>query len=270
MLQQLANEGVMNLDDSVNLYLAPELNAEQWQAVKLKHLATHTAGIADLPPNLNPVMVWILGKNHDPFTSYDESSLYKGIEGARIKGTGETWKYSNFGFAVLGHILKNVTGESYDDLIEAQILKPLAMQTASTTTFSSANVAPPLKANGSKSNHMFFNAIASAGALKGSMTDALKFLKAAMQACMQEDALSTAICESTKAVYIKINETETQSLGWLRSEQSMRSIIWHNGGTRGHRSFLGFVPETNIGLVVLINVAEVDVTSPALKFLNSF
>lgn len=270
MLQQLADEGVMNLDDSVSQYLAPELNAEQWQTVKLRHLATHTAGIPDLPPNLNPLVVWILGRNNDPFARYDEARLYEGIKTARIKGTGETWKYSNFGFALLGQLLKNATGQSYDNLIQTRILQPLAMQTASTTTFSSANVAPPLKANGNASNHMFFNAIASAGALKGSMTDAMKFLKAALQACMQEDAISAAICESTQASYIKINETETQSLGWLRSQQSNHDIIWHNGGTRGHRSFLGFVPATNRGLVILMNVADVDITEPALTFLNSF
>ena len=110
----------------------------------------------------------------------------------------------------------------------------------------------------------------SAGVVKGSMTDALKFLQAAMQACNQEDALSIAICQTMQATDTKITETETQGLGWIHTAKSKRNIIWHNGGTRGHRSFLGFVPETNTGIVILMNVAEVEITQPALNFLNSY
>jgi CubicO group peptidase (beta-lactamase class C family) len=30
-------------------------------------------------------------------------------------------------------------------------------------------------------------------------------------------------------------------------------MLWHNGGTGGFRSFLGFVPDTHVGVVVLSN-----------------
>ena len=268
LLQQLADEGALSLDDRVEQYLPSDVNAGQWQGVSLKHLATHTAGIPSLPPNLNPVAVWLLGRNDDPFARYDEAKLYKGVESTKIEGAGEIWTYSNFGFALLGQVLTNASGQSYEALVQTRILEPLAMETAS-TTFSHADVAPPLKANGTNGSRMFFNAIAPAGALKGSVTDALQFLRAAMQACTRDDALSVALCKSTQATDIKANETETQSLGWLRSAQSNHDVVWHNGGTRGYRSFLGFVPETNQGVVVLMNVAEVDVTKPALDFLNS-
>jgi hypothetical protein len=33
-------------------------------------------------------------------------------------------------------------------------------------------------------------------------------------------------------------------------------MLWHNGGTGGFRSFLGFVPDTSVGVVVLSNSAR--------------
>lgn len=270
LLQQLANENLVNLDDNVRQYISPELNVEQWQHVSLKHLATHTAGIPSLPPNLNPILVWLLGRNNDPFARYDEAKLYKGVEAVRIEGTGEVWEYSNFGFGLLGYLLASASGQSYEQLLFENILRPLDMASASTTEFSSSNIAPPLKSSGAKGTNMFFNALASAGVIKGSTVDAMKFLNTAMQSCCQEDALSIAICQSIQSADINVNETETQSLGWLRSAQSKREIVWHNGGTRGYSSFLGFVPETNLGLVILTNVADIEVDEPALAFLNSF
>jgi hypothetical protein len=33
-------------------------------------------------------------------------------------------------------------------------------------------------------------------------------------------------------------------------------MLWHNGGTGGFRSFLGFVPDTRVGVAVLANSAR--------------
>jgi D-alanyl-D-alanine-carboxypeptidase/D-alanyl-D-alanine-endopeptidase len=43
-------------------------------------------------------------------------------------------------------------------------------------------------------------------------------------------------------------------LGWLRRPKKGSEIIWHNGGTGGYRSFAGFDPAAQTGVVVLTNV----------------
>ena len=63
----------------------------------------------------------------------------------------------------------------------------------------------------------------------------------------------------------------TVGMGWHISETMWdRTIIWHNGGTGGYTSFMGFVPETNTGVVVLSNQANsVDgVAIEILKYVN--
>jgi len=42
-------------------------------------------------------------------------------------------------------------------------------------------------------------------------------------------------------------------LAWIISKPSTDEIIWHNGGTGGYRSFMGYDPKTRVGVVVLSN-----------------
>jgi hypothetical protein len=42
-------------------------------------------------------------------------------------------------------------------------------------------------------------------------------------------------------------------LGWLITKPSEDEIVWHNGGTGGYRSFIGYDAKTRVGVVVLSN-----------------
>ena len=43
------------------------------------------------------------------------------------------------------------------------------------------------------------------------------------------------------------------ALAWLITKPSDHEIVWHNGGTGGYRSFIGFDPKARVGVVVLSN-----------------
>jgi len=53
------------------------------------------------------------------------SLINKGISFSNIPGL--RFEYSNLGFTMLGYIIKKVTGQSYQDYISENILKPLGM-----------------------------------------------------------------------------------------------------------------------------------------------
>jgi hypothetical protein len=46
------------------------------------------------------------------------------------------------------------------------------------------------------------------------------------------------------------------ALGWHISTRDGSELVWHNGGTGGYRSFIGFDPKTRVGVVVLTNVSN--------------
>jgi hypothetical protein len=46
------------------------------------------------------------------------------------------------------------------------------------------------------------------------------------------------------------------ALAWhIASPPNRDEIVWHNGGTGGYRSYMGFDPKTGVGVVVLTNAA---------------
>ena len=54
-------------------------------------------------------------------------------------------------------------------------------------------------------------------------------------------------------------------LGWQEAAAGEATALWHNGGTGGYRSFVGFVPGSRVGVVVLSNSAnDVDPIGMAL------
>ncbi len=132
----------------------------------------------------------------------------------------------------------------------------------------SNRAALPLSRTGGYESYWNFDALAGAGAARGSVTDALKFLRASVAACRSDGQLAAANCRAQRGTEVRASEYAAQGLGWIRSASPVGEIVWHNGGTGGFSSFLGFNVLTGEGLVVLANVASLDeVTSLSLEFL---
>ncbi|WP_202630188.1 serine hydrolase domain-containing protein [Sediminibacterium roseum] len=120
---QLRDEGKLKLDDPVYLYI-PEMKGQKLTAdapeITIRNLLTHSAGF----PEDNP---W--GDRQLADTDADLISLIKkGISFSNDPGL--VYEYSNLGFAMLGHIIKKVTGVAYSEYIAKNIWKPLGMQQA--------------------------------------------------------------------------------------------------------------------------------------------
>ncbi|MBI1296952.1 serine hydrolase [bacterium] len=271
VLVQLAEEGVLNLDDSLNQFLPETLRDPKWDDVTLRHLATHTAGLPGLPPNLNPMMRLLTGNGDDPYADYDQEMLYAGVQATSVEGVGETWAYSNYGFALLGYVLSRQSELVYADLIEQRILDPLAMDGATIVGWSSDKIAPPLADDGSSGDHWTLNAFEPAGALRGDLLDGVAFLQASMTACQGEDLVSRANCLAQQSTRMAVRDGEEMGIGWVRTQGEDGVAIWHNGGTGGYSTFLGFNPETQIGVVFLYNVSNApgDLDQKAVEFLTA-
>lgn len=267
VLAQLANEGIVELDESVNPYLPEEVRDPKWEGVTFEELATHTAGLPRLPPNMDDA--YLLQNSADPYAKYDRAALYEAVESVGLQGVGEQYSYSNFGYGLLGTLLADVAGSSYAELLESRLFTPLEMTSAAAAGWSSDNVAQPLTAEGSEISAWNFDALAGTGAVRGDLKDAVKLLKASVTACDEDTPLARANCRAQQATEIKAAQYAFQGLGWIRSQSPAGDIVWHDGGTGGSSSFLGFNVEKDVGLVLLANVAEADMMTVGLEFLAS-
>jgi CubicO group peptidase (beta-lactamase class C family) len=117
---QLRDAGKLKLDDPAYLYI-PALKGQKFSTdspeITIRHLLTHAAGF----PEDNP---W--GDRQLAISDATMLKMFKqGISFSNTPGTA--YEYSNMGFAMLGYIIKKVTGETYENYTIKHILKPLGM-----------------------------------------------------------------------------------------------------------------------------------------------
>ena len=112
---KLRDEGKLKLDDPVYLYI-PEMKAQKYlttdaPAITIRNLLTHGAGF----PEDNPWGDRQLAKTDDELIAM----IKKGISFSNNPGL--KYEYSNMGFAMLGYIIKKVSGLSYETFITKNI-----------------------------------------------------------------------------------------------------------------------------------------------------
>ncbi|BCS34508.1 penicillin-binding protein [Luteitalea sp. TBR-22] len=117
----LRDEGKLALDDPAERYV-PELKGLAYPTtdsprLTVRHLLTHAAGF----PEDNP---W--GDQQLALTDAQMDALMRqGIPFSTPPGLA--YEYSNYGFAILGRIVTNVSGMPYRDYVRTRLLAPLGL-----------------------------------------------------------------------------------------------------------------------------------------------
>jgi CubicO group peptidase (beta-lactamase class C family) len=99
-----------------------------------------------------------------------------------------------------------------------------------------------------------FPTLAGAGALRSTANDLLEFLAAELG--VTKSPLAPAMAAQLKTRVPTGAPHLDIALAWhILATPSGGEIIWHNGGTGGYRSFVGFDTKKQIGVVVLSNTS---------------
>lgn len=136
---KLRDAGKLNLDDPAYLFI-PELKNIKYPtadapAITIRHLMTHSAGF----PEDNPWGDRQLADNDKDLMDFIGTQI------SFSNPPGIAYEYSNLGFALLGKIITNVSGQRYQEYIRENIWKPLGMKTSE---WEYGNVAPDKLAHG--------------------------------------------------------------------------------------------------------------------------
>ncbi|WP_290792301.1 serine hydrolase domain-containing protein [Flavihumibacter sp. UBA7668] len=118
---QLRDQGRLQLDEPAHLYIPELVNTNYLTTdaspITIRQLMTHAAGF----PEDNPWGDRQLGISDEEM----HAMFKKGISYSTVPGTA--YEYSNMGFAMLGAIIKKVSGMSYQEYIQQYIWKPIGM-----------------------------------------------------------------------------------------------------------------------------------------------
>lgn len=118
---KLRDDGKLSLDAPAEAYV-PELRGWRYPTadsprIRVRDLLSHAAGFVTDDP-------W--GDRQQVLAETDFTTmLTAGVPFTRAPGTA--FEYSNFGYALLGRIITNVSGKPYDRYISDTILRPLGM-----------------------------------------------------------------------------------------------------------------------------------------------
>ena len=217
------------------------------QQITLGHLVTHTSGLPRLSSNFSPKTM------QNPYADYTVQQMYDFLDGFKLsRAPGEQVAYSNFGMGLLGHILELHYGSSFEQLLKDHIASPLSMESTGIAIpqSDSSRLAHPFN-YGSEADYWDFPTLAGAGGIRSTGNDMLQYMKAQMK--ILNSSLGQSIQLTHKIQYDSGEGiTDDVGLAWFYSTQH-DTLLWHNGGTGGFKSFVGMNKEDNTGVVVLAN-----------------
>jgi serine-type D-Ala-D-Ala carboxypeptidase/endopeptidase len=248
VLAELVQEGKVRLDDPAQKYLpsSVHLPTRNGKVITLGNLAMQNSGLPRMPTNFHPA------NPANPYADYTVQQLYDFLSSYQLtRDPGAEFEYSNLGVGLLGNILSRVTGLSYEDLERRRVWAPLGMtNTAITfTPWMKSHLALGHDAQGKVTSNWDIPTLAGAGAIRSTTTDMLKFLDANLHPERGTLGRAMAFAHEERAPAGNMGI----GLNWLILHAGPDTIVWHNGGTGGYRTFIGFEPSKKIGVVVMTN-----------------
>jgi D-alanyl-D-alanine carboxypeptidase len=252
----LVQDGKMSLDDKASKYLADTPAA--WQAITVRHLLTHTAGIVNEPPAF------------DPFKLQSDADLVKSAYSAPLLfEPGADWTYSNTGYFALADIIRTVSGEPWDAFLQKRLFQPLAMTSTRTTTMEivSNRAGGYAPINGKMSNAPPVLAVRPSGAFLSTVLDLAKW-DAALSA---GSLLSTAtLNQMWTPVPLIGGGTYAYGFGWQVDAVAGHKRVHHSGTMPGFRATIHRYLDDQLTVIVLTNAGNADPGSIARLIAESY
>jgi CubicO group peptidase (beta-lactamase class C family) len=261
VLAEMVATGLVKLEDPVRLYLPADVKVPKRgdKEITLLHLATHTSGLPRLPTDLIAVSAASQGLAN-PYAHYTLKHLSRMLAECKLEhDPGEEEDYSNLGAGLLGLALTRAAkAKDYEELVVKRVCEPLGMKDTRLRYSEEQRKRFPAGFNGEgkPTAHWDFQSLEGCGALRSSATDMLAYLSAnlgvkktrllaAMQTCQQEHEIP-----GSKGLRLP--------LAWVpgKLSGSGKPMLWHNGGTFGAHSYLGFLKNDAVGVLVLCNAGQ--------------
>lgn len=301
MLSLMVQRGDVNVTDEVSAYLPETVTVPATAAgnpILIEHLATHTSGLPRLPDNL------VSDEPEDPLKGYSVELMYaflnryaesqrdgsefpfdfedpdgedpdrqglldrEGEDRTDTPGRDEPddrYAYSDLGMGLLGHVLEQAAGETYDMLIRELLSDPLKL--ANTANASTPSMRTYLATGHDDARRPVPSwsdtTLVGGTGLRSNLLDMMILVSASMGIiyALPEDFTeddSTRYHASFDSLIVARNPADEEgvrtALGWkVRQDERGRDIHWLTGRTNGFYAFAAFLKQWRKGVVVLSN-----------------
>ena len=267
-LMQLWEQGLVDLDAPANDYLRafrlipakPNLSP-----ATVRHLLTHTAGIGYWR-RLSDLLRPGVGSGDRagrsgalPLADYYRRGLPVEVE------PGTKWVYSNHGFAALGQIVEDVTGQPLDRYLRERIFDPLGME--HTDLIRSERVRPHL-ATGYVLRSRGLEAVADrevptlgGGGMYSTPADLARYVTALLS--MADHGPGSVLRPETVTTMFRPHfqpdpRVPGMGLGFELGQEEKHRTVGKTGVLSGFHSAMSLVPDAGMGILILSNTGGLD------------
>jgi len=238
----LEERGKLKIADPISKYLPDAPPA--WRPITFFNLLTHTSGIPDLTA----------------FPDFDATEAYpttpeKLVGRFRDKPLdfppGTAFKYSNSGYILLGYLIEKITGQTYRQFVQENILGPLGMKSSGYDS----NVEIVLQhaegyASGKSglvvAGYVDMSIPFAAGGLYSTTEDLLRWEEGLYGGKLLSAASLTKMITPFKEDYAFGVAVDLDARG--------NRVIWHRGAIEGFSASLIYVPAERLSVIVLSNI----------------
>jgi CubicO group peptidase (beta-lactamase class C family) len=267
-VMQLWEQGLLDLDAPANDYLHTFrlVPAEpNFRPATVRHLLTHTAGVGYWRRLLDLLQPGVgsgdrAGRSGaPPLARYYRRGLPIEIE------PGTKWVYSNHGFAALGQIVEDVSGEPLDRYLRNRIFDPMGME--HTDLIRSERVRAHL-ATGYVLRSRGLKAVADrevptvgGGGMYSTTADIARYVIALLRiAANEQDSLlkPETVATMFRPHFQPDQRLPGMGLAFELGEEGDRKTVGKTGILSGFHSAIALAPEEGIGVIVFSNTGGFD------------
>lgn len=266
----LVQEGILDWDDRIIDYL-PDFTLQDTSnthRLTIRHLLSHTSGL--VPHAFDDLL-----ESNVPYPKIVEELKNAPI----VNKVGIQYGYQNMLFGLIGDLIETATGRSYENLVKDRLFMPLGMKDASMGW--DAYMAAPNRAHPhvrrnylwkvARDKQAYYSVLPSAG-INASISDMAQWLRAQMGG--MPEIIPLEVLQETWTPIIRTPGERRKyywngrvrdtyyGMGWRIFDYAGYTMITHSGGIQGYLSQIAFIPDQNIGIVVLMNSQRINFLLP--------
>jgi CubicO group peptidase (beta-lactamase class C family) len=262
MVIQLLEEGRLDLDQPVSELLpGVRLGVDDVaDLVTVRHLLTHASGVdGDIFTDT--------GRGDDCIARYVDLLAVAG----HTHPVGAAYSYCNSGFVLLGRIVEELDGRTWDESLRARLVSPLGL--GQTVTLPEEAILQRAAVGHREHPHEYEpvrvwalpRSVAPAGLITASAHDVLTFARLHLDGGTARDGTRLLAHDSVAAMQQSQRDipsidarADSIGLGWRLNRWGGRPIFGHDGGTVGQLAYLRVDPEARLAVCLLTNASVSD------------
>ncbi|MBP2232817.1 D-alanyl-D-alanine-carboxypeptidase/D-alanyl-D-alanine-endopeptidase [Azospirillum agricola] len=275
IMAELMRSGRLDASDPLERHLTrvPHVPDYEGRPIRLRDLATHTAGLPNVPET--PRFSWSrLDDPRNPYKPLTRDEVATWLSGYSLPvPPGSRFRYSNVGMAVLGEALTAASGVSYETLLKRVVTDRFGMRDTSLRLTAEQRARKAVgHARGRAVPDWEAPAMQSSFGLYSTADDLLRWLHANLGDCPNVGETNTGKggCEAGTAATLALAQSVqvdgrrladpgalgagAMALGWFVAWAADGTpILWHSGSTGGFNAYIAFSRAHRWAVVALTN-----------------